>query len=357
MSTLARETSPAKRASDAAAMRDVTPEMARPRGISEQAPAPRLSKQAQSAFARPGSRLEGVAARLRQPEYSLTQFLEEVGDAIPELGWHCLPDSKVVGGWGAYQNYERTVASLFAAYWLLRVGVDGERGFCWGVDDGWEPPNEMTAWALASRRGAEEAPAPTGAAARMEKRRRKATTYNQDTSGLTASAKEAREEVAAMAMGTGRWERARDGVPPLMRGASLGAGLAGLAREVVAGVGSEWHDAYLANERAALMGEQEAWQGLLQLQVAAGLLRELKGGGYEVVSERVAALLVRTVPRDLTEPRLRAACVPTRGSAVATLPCHVLPGAARPPPAARVAPDGPAERRGLGRLRRGRHDQ
>jgi len=43
------------------------------------------------------------------------------------------------------EEYKRTLGSLFAVYWLSRVGIDGERGFSFGVDDDWvprQPPSE-----------------------------------------------------------------------------------------------------------------------------------------------------------------------------------------------------------------------
>ena len=36
-------------------------------------------------------------------------------------------------------EYRRTIGALFAVYWLMRIGIDGERGFSFGVDDSWKP--------------------------------------------------------------------------------------------------------------------------------------------------------------------------------------------------------------------------
>lgn len=36
-------------------------------------------------------------------------------------------------------EYRRTIGALFAVYWLVRIGIDGERGFSFGVDDEWRP--------------------------------------------------------------------------------------------------------------------------------------------------------------------------------------------------------------------------
>lgn len=41
-------------------------------------------------------------------------------------------------------RYKRTLGALFAVYWLARIGIDGERGFCFGVDDEWVPRNPPT---------------------------------------------------------------------------------------------------------------------------------------------------------------------------------------------------------------------
>lgn len=34
---------------------------------------------------------------------------------------------------------KRTMGAAFAVYWLMRIGIDGERGFCFGVDEHWVP--------------------------------------------------------------------------------------------------------------------------------------------------------------------------------------------------------------------------
>ena len=31
------------------------------------------------------------------------------------------------------------MGAMFAVYWLTRIGIDGEDGFCFGVDDNWDP--------------------------------------------------------------------------------------------------------------------------------------------------------------------------------------------------------------------------
>ena len=42
-------------------------------------------------------------------------------------------------------EYLRTIGAFFAIYWLARIGIDGERGFSYGVDEkseGWAPLDE-----------------------------------------------------------------------------------------------------------------------------------------------------------------------------------------------------------------------
>ena len=36
-------------------------------------------------------------------------------------------------------EYQRTIGAFFALYWLARIGLDGEDGFCFGVDPEWQP--------------------------------------------------------------------------------------------------------------------------------------------------------------------------------------------------------------------------
>ena len=37
------------------------------------------------------------------------------------------------------EEYLRSIGALFAVYWLARIGIDGECGFCFGVDREWRP--------------------------------------------------------------------------------------------------------------------------------------------------------------------------------------------------------------------------
>eukprot|EP00316_Scyphosphaera_apsteinii_P020115 CAMPEP_0119311246 /NCGR_PEP_ID=MMETSP1333-20130426/21991_1 /TAXON_ID=418940 /ORGANISM="Scyphosphaera apsteinii, Strain RCC1455" /LENGTH=638 /DNA_ID=CAMNT_0007315581 /DNA_START=165 /DNA_END=2081 /DNA_ORIENTATION=+ len=87
-----------------------------------------------------------AAISIRNPQYSLKQFYEDMVRAFPELKLYMayisdndnyVPD--VNSGTTASVEYRRTVGALFAVYWLMRVGVDGAEGFSYGVDEDWAP--------------------------------------------------------------------------------------------------------------------------------------------------------------------------------------------------------------------------
>ena len=107
-----------------------------------------------------------IATRLRRPAYSLAHFYDDVRKAFPELELYCVCTATAAAGdsddegaagaaalggmrpgtksattsglsWDA--EYRRTIGALFAVYWLMRIGIDGERGFSFGVDDEWKP--------------------------------------------------------------------------------------------------------------------------------------------------------------------------------------------------------------------------
>lgn len=93
-----------------------------------------------------------IAHRLRKRGYGLGAFYEDTRDAFPELQLYMTtrprgsehdddeaPASGVTSGLGADDEYRRTIGALFAVYWLMRIGIDGERGFSFGVDDSWAP--------------------------------------------------------------------------------------------------------------------------------------------------------------------------------------------------------------------------
>lgn len=49
-----------------------------------------------------------------------------------------IKDSTISSGGSPSDEYKRTIGAAFAFYWLMRLGIDGERGFCFGVDDNWQ---------------------------------------------------------------------------------------------------------------------------------------------------------------------------------------------------------------------------
>jgi len=90
-----------------------------------------------------------AAISIRNPQYSLKHFYDDCKQAFPELKLYMayvsdrddyLPD--VSSGMTASCEYRRTVGALFAVYWLARIGIDGERGFSFGVDEDWRPRSE-----------------------------------------------------------------------------------------------------------------------------------------------------------------------------------------------------------------------
>lgn len=61
----------------------------------------------------------------------------------------------VTSGISAADEYNRTIGALFAVYWLMRIGIDGERGFSYGVHDTtWIPKNQDAQMSQADRRKA-----------------------------------------------------------------------------------------------------------------------------------------------------------------------------------------------------------
>ena len=93
-------------------------------------------------------RANRIASRIRKKSYSLAAFYEDVRAAFPELQLYLASVEKkeggdgvadVTSGLGGDDEYRRTIGALFAVYWLMRIGIDGERGFSFGVDDHWVP--------------------------------------------------------------------------------------------------------------------------------------------------------------------------------------------------------------------------
>ena len=80
-----------------------------------------------------------IALNIRKPEYTLRHFHDDLTSAFPELTYYMIADSKVSSGGTPVSEYLRTMGAAFAVYWLMRIGMDGERGFCFGVDEAWRP--------------------------------------------------------------------------------------------------------------------------------------------------------------------------------------------------------------------------
>ena len=102
-----------------------------------------------------------IASHIRKRSYSLGQFYDDVQKAFPELQLYLVnkpPPPKradddeserkmsimsalpsITSGLHPDDEYRRTIGALFAVYWLMRIGIDGERGFSFGVDDHWVP--------------------------------------------------------------------------------------------------------------------------------------------------------------------------------------------------------------------------
>ena len=102
-----------------------------------------------------------ICKRIRKPNYSLAMFYDDVRAAFPELTLYlaCREQKRreaeaedgegggdggagkpaVTSGLTSDDEYRRTIGALFAVYWLMRIGIDGERGFSFGVDDQWRP--------------------------------------------------------------------------------------------------------------------------------------------------------------------------------------------------------------------------
>ena len=94
-----------------------------------------------------------IASRMREPSYSLKNFYDDCVLTFPELKLYLMEEKvkqkrqaprrygdKLSGsGRSKDTEYLRTIGALFAIYWLMRIGIDGEDGFVRGVDAAWQP--------------------------------------------------------------------------------------------------------------------------------------------------------------------------------------------------------------------------
>mmetsp|Transcript_579 Transcript_579/g.1955 ORF Transcript_579/g.1955 Transcript_579/m.1955 type:complete len:626 (-) Transcript_579:317-2194(-) len=84
--------------------------------------------------------------------YTLRDFYVDLRLAFPELQLYTVlletaksGRSEVSSGLTPEEEFCRTICSLFSIYWLARIGIDGELGLSFGVDDDWrprQPPSE-----------------------------------------------------------------------------------------------------------------------------------------------------------------------------------------------------------------------
>ena len=109
------------------------------------------------AMCEPGSleRARQIASRIRDPSYTLREYYGDIQVAFPELRLYFVESpaelnakrratknqaAGMTSGSDGETEFLRTVGAFFAVYWLMRIGIDGERGFSFGVDDEtWQP--------------------------------------------------------------------------------------------------------------------------------------------------------------------------------------------------------------------------
>ena len=72
------------------------------------------------------------------PGRLVQQYKDDCISAFPELRlFFASPEAMATGGRTSETEYQRTMGALFAVYWLVRLGMDGEDGFCNGVNETW----------------------------------------------------------------------------------------------------------------------------------------------------------------------------------------------------------------------------
>lgn len=86
-----------------------------------------------------------AAKRIRETNYTCRHFFEDCVAAFPEISLYVVVtegDNVTTSGRTADDEYQRTMGALFAVYWLMRLRVDGQQSFCFGVDHDWNPLNK-----------------------------------------------------------------------------------------------------------------------------------------------------------------------------------------------------------------------
>jgi len=94
-----------------------------------------------------------IAQSLLDRKYTLAKFSEDLA-AFPELHLYLLDHAKQPTDDDAHEaagmammssgrtigdEYQRTIGTFYAIFWLLRLHMDGKEGFCFGVDEDWVP--------------------------------------------------------------------------------------------------------------------------------------------------------------------------------------------------------------------------
>jgi len=85
-------------------------------------------------------RARNAAQRIRDPDYSCKHFFDDISAAFPELRLYVQSGSCSASGRSHDDEYQRTIAALFAVYWLMRVSVRGHECFCFGLNEDWTGP-------------------------------------------------------------------------------------------------------------------------------------------------------------------------------------------------------------------------
>jgi len=94
-----------------------------------------------------------IAQSVLDKKYTLAKFSEDLA-AFPEMHLYLLDHTKEMTEEDAHRaakmdmmssgrtigdEYQRTIGTFYAIFWLLRLHMDGKEGFCFGVDDAWVP--------------------------------------------------------------------------------------------------------------------------------------------------------------------------------------------------------------------------
>ena len=95
-------------------------------------------------------RARKICTCLRTPGHTLRQYHDDLIASFPEVRFYFIADPLTTSGRaettsgdaGGETEYLRTMGAFFAIYWVSRLGMDGERGFSFGVDESdrdWKP--------------------------------------------------------------------------------------------------------------------------------------------------------------------------------------------------------------------------